>query len=505
MREIFLADGLYTTPAIGSTAVYPESSFGVDDGQLHLNSALFDERRSFSNIFSDPRTVNLVDAVVRHQIHLLDVRQLSAPEDFETREGAGRMNRLTTLVESAAMGAKLGATFEQVAQVMLSDINVTVDSHRLGDHLVDDYATESARDSEVAGYVRRSGLFDYLVQRGALQPDGYLVDSPVNIYEIAYPKDPRRNDIVECERPDGNLDRIPFTLFEGLYLVDQKTIVEAVNSVIRVEVKGENGQTEERLACSEVEAARLIYQLSVRHLAEHWGDPLHQVVTELLSVADKYRFLPSSKLFSYLHAFHPVDYLRTSESMWYEEGRVDSFVTNTQMVARQMGLAVKEAMMPVQKGEKAYAGPCGMIPGLTIERGSKRRTSVLSANVEKYATSGEVWVALPEHKIRKPIDSLVATATGLRRVSEIDPSLLRYADDRLKWLGSYLAKITLPSSVVRELSSGFDAVRRSWVAATAQRSSEHPLKRQEMTKDEMTIQIEKARNATIGFAYSKSC
>ena len=504
MGEVHLEEGRYITPAIWPEDVhadFPESCFVVQGGQLHLDSALLGKTQSFKDMFPDPRARNFVDAVVRHHFHLLDTRQLSVPEAFETRVGAGRMNRLTTLVESAAIGARLGATFEQTTQVMLSDVNVTVDSHRLGDHLVGDFENESARDGEIIDYIDRSGLLDHLTEVGVVQPDGYLVDSPTHINTLAAPHEPRRKDRVECDRPDGNLDRTPFTLFEGLYLVDQGEIVDAVNSLIRVEVKGENGEVEERLAFNDVEAARLAYQLSVRHYAEHWGEPLHHVVEELLSLADRYRFVNDSMAFTGLKVYHPVDYLRTSEAKWYEEGTQDTFVQNVYGVARALASLVRDVMLPVQAGYEPYNGPASGLTGLKLEEGVKRTKSSISANCGKLDKTGELWVALPTHKIRQPIDSLVATPNGLKRVSEIDQSLVGFAAVRMRRASAYLAKVTLPGAVIRELNYGIRKDKHNWTNAIAHQSDRHPLKRPSMPKSFMSDRIDRARTETIARAF----
>ena len=155
------------------------------------------------------------------------------------------------------------------------------------------------------------------------------------------------------------------------------------------------------------------------------------------------------------------------------------------------------------QGLPAYGFPViGKIQGVDIIPGSDRKMASISAEVGKYDETGEVWVALPAQKMRAPIDSLVTTPTGLRRVSEIDPSLADYANARLKWLGAFLAKITLPASVVKELSYGFKEVNQLWMSPIARKSASHPLKRPNMPDEEFRAQIDEARLRTIQLSYA---
>ncbi|QQS64704.1 hypothetical protein IPO96_03985 [Candidatus Saccharibacteria bacterium] len=504
MRGIDFKDGLYKTPKIGPAKRfddYPQSSIEVLDGRMYLNSVLYDERIDLENGFGDKRAGSFVTALVDHQFHLIDIRQLSMPEKFETRDGAGSMDRLTTLLESAVMAAKLGATFEQIVQVMLSDLNVTIDSHRLGDQLVGDYDKQSARDDKLWDYIRRSGLYEDLKHNELMEEDGRLAGSPLTLELLANPNNPRRHDIIECPRPDGNADRTPFTLIEGLYLVDHKLVRDAADSLVRVEVNGKNG-VEERMAFNDVDAARLLYQLSVRHLAEHWGDAAHHIVEELLSWSDKYRFLEPTGLYRDFQTNLPTDHLHNSQSEWYGLADRDSFVLNIQNVAANLATEIKQAMQPVQNDDEVYGGPV-KIQGVSIEKSVNRPKPTVNASLEsKYDKTGELWVGLPSHKYRAPIDSLVTTKSGLQRVSEIDTNLSKFAEDRLKWLGPYLARIILPASIIKELEYGCNLVRSGWEAVRAQKSEAHPLRREAMETWQLSQQIKQASTLTKQLARS---
>lgn len=495
-ERLELADGTYTVPTIGPRLMfeqYPEASFFVSGGRLGLHSVLQATKIYVDEVFADPRAATFVDTIVRHQFHHLDTRQLSLPERFEFRDGAGRMDRLTTLVESAIIIAKLNGTLEQVAQVMMSDINVTVDSHRLGDHLEGDYETESTRDDDIVDYAQRSGLHDALVRSGVIDMDGRLAGSSTNLFDLANPNTPRRYDIAECPRPDQNADRTPFTLIEGLYLTRHSDIIDAVKAIIRVEVGAKSGQTEERMAFNDRDAARLLYQLSVRHATEHWGDVNQKTILELISLADKYRFSNGT------NEFHPIDYARTAEHVWYETNDQNTFISGLYAVAQQLAYQFKKDMMPVQQGSELYSGPVAskgmeivfsqhkLAPGISVERLNRR--------------FGQLVVNLPEHKRRAPIDSLVATSRGLKRITEEDPTLASYAARQMQWLGSAVAKLTLPWEQLAPLKAGIEMVDRQWHGLAPEARPE-PLRRPHMPKSVLSRQISDARQKVAARAHN---
>lgn len=493
-EKLQLPDGTYRVPDIGPQlrfADYPEAGFYVTEGELGLKSILQGKDILFKETFVDPRAYTLVDEVVRHQFHHLDTRQLSIPERFETRDNGGRMDRLTTLVESAALIAKLGGTLEQIAQVMMSDINVTVDSHRIGDHLEGDYMTESTRDDDIVDYAYRSGLHDALVGRGVIDLNGKLAGSHVILYDLANPNKPRRNDIAECPRPDQNADRTPFTLIEGAYLVSHSDILDAVKSLIRVEVCNENGEGEERIASNSPEAARLLYELSVRHATEHWGNPNQKVILELITLADKYRFSSGND------EFHPIDYARTAEHRWYKENENDRFVARVYDIAQTLSREIKTKSMPIQRGNERFQGP-PEVDGLVISFPRKPRKPGVTINMDTDLDAyGELVITLPQHKIRQPIDSLVAGKQGLQRISEMQPTLREYAQEQTRWLGAAVARLTLPRDILGELRPGIGRVNKVW----HQRVQPAPLQRPVMPKDVLSDQIDRARTAVIQEAY----
>lgn len=488
---IFFEDGQYSTPVIGRGGehTFPESSFYVEGGEFGVESALFGDRKGFSEIFRDPRAANFVDAAVRHGFHHLDTRQLSLPERFETRSGSGRMNRLTTLVESARMAANVGGTFEQVVQIMMSDYNVTVGSHRLGDHLEGDYATQTTRDTDIADYMQRSGFQDYLEGRGIVDSGGGLAGSPVNIFSLTDPNNPRGHDIVECPRPYSNADRDPFTLFEALYLVDEKEVQEAAGSIIRVEIPNDTDMptgTQERLAYTDIDAARLLFKASVRHATEHWGNPEHHLVEETTSIADKHRLMQ-------LWPYAPIDYVRTSESEWFD-GVNDEFAEQLYVVAEGLARAVREATWGVQNGERDFKGPGEpKIPGISFRKVKPVDTPrVLIARDTRYDTNARLTVFTPAHKRRAPIDPLVAHGTDMQHLLQIEPELREYAEKQSQWLGSYAITAQLPWEDIGGLQDTVRVVRNAW---SPRNGRPEPMLRVPMGKDMFSDQIAKAREA----------
>lgn len=502
-----IPDGTYQTPQIGpwhGLDDYPESSLYVERGQIGIDSALWGDKRLLRDIFRDPRAAAFADAFVRHQFHHLDTRQLALSERFETRDGAGRMDRLTTIIDSARMAVQAGGTFEQTVQVLLSDTNVTVGSHRLGDHLVGDYCTEGTRDEDIADYITRSGLFGYLMDRRLIDSGGRLTGSPETIAGLSQPNNPRQYDIVECPRPDSNSDRDPFTLIEGLYLEEPEAVQETAHAIVPVEIL-HNGERQIRLGYAGdgygiAKTGRryreeLLYKLSVRHMAEHWGNPEHNAVSELVSAGDKHRLLAH-------WPYDPVDVVRTSESSWFNDANPDEFSMAIYALSERLARRIKEVTHPVQTGKVRFAGPGTIpIPGMTFRKLPKDipYPDVSVSRDTVYDTQGELRIRLPRHKYRRPINPLIVFPHGMFRATELRGDLEPYARRHLQWLGSYGVRIVLPWNEIGGLADGLKQVNVKWNLGENNRRPDI-LMAQPMQQTELTAQIDRARRAVIARA-----
>lgn len=311
-----LPDGHYRTPPVGgeSPIQTAETRLHIKHGVIFVKSPIWPEPYSIGdgNTFSDPRTDNLLAATVGHQFHQFTTRQLSLVEAYETRAGASRFCRLGGWLDAAKLVNDLGGTFEQTVQAAVADLAHPCGSHLRGDTLVGDYANQDTHDQRLVLQLMRSGYIDELKRAEVVDDNGYLAGSAVGWVQLADPRLPRRYDIVECPRPDGNVDRIPFTLHEGVLVHDTDEIQEATDSIIRVET--EDG---ERVAVNKIDAGRLIFRLAVKHQSEHWGDPLHRLVEELVIFPERAAFtLPWSDADSW-QQYYPVDYARTDEGAWF--------------------------------------------------------------------------------------------------------------------------------------------------------------------------------------------
>lgn len=111
-------------------------------------------------------------------------------------------------------------------------------------------------------------------------------------------------------------------------------------------------------------------------------------------------------------------------------------------------------------------------------------------------STSELWIALPRPKYRGPIDSLVVTKTGLKRISEIDPELIEYADQRKEWIVPLLVKITVPAPVGEELKHGITQTNRHWSNTKANRGYLSPANRPPMPAELVEARIDEARKNT---------
>ncbi len=483
-----LSAGVYKTPHIGGIETYSaaETVIEVDvDGLLYVTSPLQED--SFvigdQSTFKDPRTDTFLKLAIEHQLHHLDVRQLSLPEHLETRPGAGRYSRLGGVLDSARILARMGATHEQMVQTLISDFAHPAGSHLRGDFLTGDYQTQDTHDGALWSYIVGSGLYDYLQQHGAVDDAGLLAGSQYTLEQLADPRTPRRHDITECPRPDANADRLEFTLHEGVLIHDPKEVQEVLDHVIRVETA--DG---ERMAFTSAEAARLVFKLAIRHQSEHWGEPMHRFQEELILLIDRYAAVADSPLFAEYQQYRPTDYAYTAEHVYYD--RLDQFSGLDPLVTGTLALA--QAVSAQQSGldfhgtdDHAYKGP--VLPSGTVIDEHDYASNLVSINED------ELWVRLKAPKYRGPIDGLVVTQQGLVRVSELMPELKAYEQERKRWLGSLLVRMQLPSGTIKELRRGVALIGKTWGAPKKDLPARSPLFRPAMPSEQLRSNIDHAR------------
>lgn len=489
-----LADGHYEVPAIepaaGYERTYPEASLFVEKGEIGINSVLFGERMLLRNKIRDPRALRFLEIFIDHNLRLLDIRQLSAPERFETRLGAGRMDRLTTLVDGAMLLGSLEGTFEQHVQNLVSDDNVTIGSHRLGDHIQGDYTNEGAMDDEITAFHKSSNFIGRLQEAGLLDEDMHLAGSPMRLTDLSNPNKPRRYCITEAPRPDGNIDRNPFTLSEGARLLPLDNIVAITNSMLRVEVRGENGQVEERIGMNDLDAARELHRLSMRHAIEHWGDAGHNAVMEVLSVGDKARVIDGK--------YSPIDELRRDEVSWYNMQLPKELVALYSLVER-LAADFREMQMSVQTGAKEYAGTA--LPSYaTAQQVSQLAGPSVRIELGRYDRMGRLIVGAPTHKNRRGIDSWVVMSTGMKRLSELDPSIIEYEKTMFGYKGHYEVAMTLPRDDLGDIRSAVHRVEQVW-HCFGEGKAPAPLSRPPMPKEVMAAQLAQARATVLRHSF----
>ncbi|MCA9330892.1 hypothetical protein KC957_02495, partial [Candidatus Saccharibacteria bacterium] len=315
--KFWLPEGSYRTEAIGreSQVQAAETRLDVDPtGIISVHGPLYDQPYHIGDgsTFADPRTDKFLQVAIFHQFHHFTTRQLSLVEEFETRPGTSRFVRLGGLLDVAKMLNDLGGTFEQIVQAVVSDFAHPAGSHLRGDFMVGDYIDQDTHDGDLWSYIVRSGFKLALEDAELLDNDGYLAGSPIRLETLADPRTPRHHDIVECPRPDGNVDRNQFTLHEGAVTHSLDDLREARAAILRVETK--DG---ERMAMNSPDAARLLYILGVRHQSESWAEPLHRLVEELVLLPDRYAFSMQSGPIQPMSDWYPVDYARTDERTWY--------------------------------------------------------------------------------------------------------------------------------------------------------------------------------------------
>ena len=398
------------------------------------------------------------------------------------------MDRMTTLVDGAILLANLGATFEQHVQNLVTDYNVTIGSHRNGDHLQGDYANQSVMDDEINSFHVKSSFLHRLQYEGMVDEELYLVDSPMKLTDLSNPNKPRRFCIVESPRPDGNSDRNPFTLIEGALLLPLSDINFIAKSIFRAEVRGKYG-IEERMAVRGVEEGRLLHLLSMRHYIEHWGDAGHNATMELLSVVDKARLIQGT--------YNPIDELRTDETSWFE-APIDEEAAALYGLVEKIARSFKDAQMPIQNGDVPYEGT-PLPSNVTLQRTSQLAGPSVKVELGRYDAKGKIIINTPNHKNRRGIDSLISTNRGLKRLSEIDGSIVEYERKMSTYKGNYKVVITIPRDELGAVQSVIEKVENVWHQPGT--ASPIPMTRPQMPREIMTNQIMQARQMVIDRGY----
>lgn len=496
--------GEFRTPAIGREAEVQAAETGlrVDEaGAVFVQSPIWEDEYSIGDggTFKDPRTDTFLKVLAHHQFHHFSTRQLSFVELFETRHGAARFVRLGHVLDSAKIINDLGGTFEQAVQTVISDLAHPAGSHQRGDFMMGDYENQDSHDADLWRYIVNSGFLAALEAENLVDKEGSLAGSPVPLQALADPRVPRTHDLAECPRPDNNSDRAQFTMHEGVLIHDQKEVQAIMKSMVRIETADGD-----RMALNDIDAARLLYILGVREESEDWNEPIRSVLEETALLADRYLFTnpnPAAE-FRALQDWYPVDHARIDEQTWFDHverlGTLDPFITNVLRIAASIAAHQREVTEQYTNEHERYTDPVPP-PGMTIEPASRRVKTTLSVG---HAEGGvrELWLALPQKKIRGGIDSPVVTKNGVKRVTELDPSLLKFADKRKRWAVPLLAKVALPEAIGDEVERGIRIIKQAWSTASSERTRPHPETRKPMPPEVLRHQIDLARARTIELA-----
>ncbi len=405
----------------------PVWQFGYPD-RLHVYER--PEERVLADIFYS-------DAVRRLQA----VEQLTLPPEYTTVPNTGALSRFEHIWGSvlfvrqmaAAHGIEGRDAVRLQLRTLLSDIAHTFGSH-LGDWIFQGIGgAENQHDLELASYLEATGI------NSTLRAHGF---DPA---EVTFPA---ISDWVEAPQPDLCVDRVDYGLRE----------MNRWNDVIRSSsfTADDFVLTPERmLAIKDQQRARLFAEGYLLLSQEHWSEPTHRFMLDMLLLRTKLFYgeggAPRSWVFDEkglldLHQVHPRDLMYVTDPAQLEAYALPNL----------SGHILEAIMKSVARYRRQYVWPgrrerigqymrqfCDAAAYDEVMRKGGHvplESPIFNSYLDEYpktlpggfvildaavaeATKNELSVDIPQPPLKtRQVDPLVQTATGFVRLSTLDPS-----------------------------------------------------------------------------------
>lgn len=435
----------------------------------------------------------------KHMPYLIDSKKLNRPHRFETRPFAGEYAQLSHCFSLGVLGAEFGGGPMDVLDAFYNDASHLHNGHQADDNY-QGHGREDLHDRERARFFERAGITEKLIDAEAfrrtssgiyfghtrLTIDRLLSEDEVTIRRsfLSNKHSARRMDAdrfqyneeerflihwaANSSKPDPG--RIPRALAD----LSLSTIAR------RVEVTDGEG---DQLMFTDDQAALEAAKDYVRHNAEHWNEPVQDLVNDLLNIAERYFFVcdhPHAENYQY---FYPRDYLHTSATLMFEQyDRVAAddpvmkwFLETAETIARDQ----RAKSTTYYNGVDEYQGPRPP-EGVTLRPASQDLEGLSSFRVER-----NLFIIQLPHGKKRTIDPRVLNGGDRTRpLSTIHPEFTQYAKEHNQWVGDYEATIEIADpQLALDVAAALQRIHEEWPRILQNRPAMPPAELQRTIQD----------------------
>lgn len=435
----------------------------------------------------------------RHMPYLVDSMKLNRPRRFETRPFAGEYSQLSHCISLGLMSVEFGGGAMDVLDGLYNDASHLHNGHQADDNY-QGHGREDLHDQERARFFERAGITEHLIAAGAFRRTAngiyfgktrLTIDRLLSEDEVTV----RRSFVSNkhgSRRMDG--DRFQYNEEERFLIhwaanIDKpdpgripKALAElSMGSIARRVVLDDNEG--DQLVFTDDHAALSAAKDYVRHNAEHWNEPVQDLVNDLLNIAERYFFIcdhPHAQNFQY---FYPRDYLHTSASLMFEQfDKVAAddpvmawFLSTAEEIARDQ----RAKAVTYYNGKAEYEGPKPP-DGVSIRRSETDLQGQSNARID----DGKFVIQLPHGKKRTINPRILNGGNQILPLSEVHPEFVAFGQEHNQWVGDYEATIEIEDKELMEtLDRALRRIHAEWPGTLERRPAMPPAELQRTIQD----------------------
>ncbi len=408
----------------------------------------------------------------REMPFLIDSMKLNRPRQFETRPYAGEYSQLSHCFSLGILAVEFGGGPMDVLDGLFNDASHIYNGHQ-GDDNYQGHGQEDLHDKERAMFFERAGIIDALIDAGAFRRDAsgvyvgktrLTIDQLLSEDEVTIRrtflsnKHASRRDDAD-RRQYREEERYLMGWAAAQHMPDPGRVPKALadtswNSAARMIIlEGDEG---DQLVDRDPQAALSSAMAYVDHNAEHWCEPVQDLVNDILNLAERYFFVcdhPTAREYQY---FYPRDYLHTSSSLmfkrFYEVAKDDPVMQWLLDTAERIATDQRAKSLSYLRSQTTYAGP-NPPDGVELQKLPPQTAGGVAA-----VADGKFTISLPAGKMRT-LNSRVLNGGGKTKpLSEIYPDFIKYCHEKNCWIGEYRATVEIGDEALVPLIA--DALKR---------------------------------------------
>lgn len=431
---------------------------------------------------------------------LVDCMKLSRTRRFETRMYAGEYAQLSHCHSTPLFAVRFGGGPMDILDGLYNDA-----PHSAGGHGDEDnyqgHGVENLHDQGRTRFFERSGILSALVDAGALrrEPSGlYVGKTMLSIDGLLREEDAeiRRSflsnkyeDEKKRRRLDG--DRFQYSEEEEWLVrcaqnrnmpdplrIPVSMAAAAIDAVVR-RIVPENGEGEQ-LVFKDVQSAMMFAKGYVRHNAEHWNEPVQDLVSDILNLAQRYFFLCNNPHAKNFHYFYPQEYLHTSASLLYEQ--YDRVAEADPVMA--WFLETTEAIAADQRSKTlSNGGYTGPNPPEMV-RLHKSDSPTDRKNPYFDVVDGQFVIELPMGRKRTINPRVLVNAKETVPLSKLEKEYEEFERHQHQWIGDYIATVDIEDAELAvQIQDALQMIREDWPIALQSRPFMPPSELQRTIKE----------------------